>query len=250
MSVFEINGGRINHRYLMNKTKYDLAHTVMDYLREWEKSEKENTDLRTRLAAAEQENARLNSLLYGGRCVYCGEVVGVDTLNQDLSDEVLKEHIKTCAAHPYVQMKERAEVAEKELDLLRREQAAWRKFTDEANATVDKAEKERDELRAENERLAGEVERLKGLLATGAGCERGYRQHYVELLEKEVALRKQAESALKAAQQSAKGQFGAGMERAAEIASEFHANENWRKYGGPEEQVAATIREAAKEGDK
>lgn len=71
--------------------------------------------LEARLAAAEQENTRLSSLLYGGRCVYCGEVVGVDTLNQDLSDEVLKEHIKTCAAHPYVQMKERAEKAESAL---------------------------------------------------------------------------------------------------------------------------------------
>ena len=37
---------------------------------------------------------------------------------------------------------------------------------------------------AERDRLRVEVERLKGLLATGAGCERGYREHYVELLDK------------------------------------------------------------------
>lgn len=39
----------------------------------------------------------------------------------------------------------------------------------------------------EERSLAAEVRRLRGLLATGAGCEEGYRQHYADLLDKSSA---------------------------------------------------------------
>lgn len=42
-----------------------------------------------------------------------------------------------------------------------------------------------------------EIERLKGLLATGAGCEEGYRQHYSELLDKCESARIKAEETAK-----------------------------------------------------
>lgn len=37
MSIFEIKGGRITHRYLVRKTKYELAHMYMDLLQENER---------------------------------------------------------------------------------------------------------------------------------------------------------------------------------------------------------------------
>ncbi len=47
------------------------------------------------------EIERLSGLLWGGRCVYCGEVVGKDRQNQDLSDDVLREHVRACPKHPF-----------------------------------------------------------------------------------------------------------------------------------------------------
>lgn len=178
--------------------------------------------LHRRLATAEQENARLNSLLYGGRCVYCGEVVGADTLNQDLSDEVLKEHIKTCAAHPYVRMKERAEAAEKERDELR------------------------DEVKKLNVLLTGYK---MGYKDRSENCEafaaRAYRTE--DAYQEAIARAEQSESQLTAAQQSAKEQFGLGMERAAEICLEL---EDGDKHFYTASKCARLIREAAKEGTR
>lgn len=41
MSIFEVHGGPITHRYLMNKTKYELASMYMRLLRETEQDAKD-----------------------------------------------------------------------------------------------------------------------------------------------------------------------------------------------------------------
>lgn len=51
------------------------------------------------------EVERLCGLLYGARCVYCGEVVGKETLNQDLADDVLRKHVEVCPKHPASQLR-------------------------------------------------------------------------------------------------------------------------------------------------
>ena len=56
--------------------------------------------LRDELAEREREVERLSELLWGSRCVYCGEVVGKDKHNQDIADEVLREHVRKCPKHP------------------------------------------------------------------------------------------------------------------------------------------------------
>lgn len=55
------------------------------------------------------EVERLNGLLYGARCVYCGEVVGKETKNQDLADEVLRQHVLVCPKHPLTCLRARVE---------------------------------------------------------------------------------------------------------------------------------------------
>lgn len=47
MAVIEINGGPITHRYLMGKTKDDLANMYMRLLRETERDAKEAERYRT-----------------------------------------------------------------------------------------------------------------------------------------------------------------------------------------------------------
>src|SRR6185295_17572051 len=42
------------------------------------------------------EITRLSELLWGSRCVYCGEIVGKDKQNQDQADEVLRKHVWNC----------------------------------------------------------------------------------------------------------------------------------------------------------
>ena len=53
------------------------------------------------------EIERCYGLLYGARCAYCGEVVGKEAQNQDISDDLLKAHIQTCPEHPLVQANRR-----------------------------------------------------------------------------------------------------------------------------------------------
>ena len=55
MSIVEFKGGTINHRYLMNKSKSDLSSMVMDYLREWEKSQSQISTLESTLAETAQQ---------------------------------------------------------------------------------------------------------------------------------------------------------------------------------------------------
>lgn len=57
------------------------------------------------LAEAKGEVERLSNLLWGSRCVYCGEVVGKDKQNQDIADEILRNHVETCPKHPLSQAK-------------------------------------------------------------------------------------------------------------------------------------------------
>ena len=47
-----------------------------------------------KIAELEAENKRLSDLLWGARCVFCGEVIGKEKKNQDIADEVLRQHIK------------------------------------------------------------------------------------------------------------------------------------------------------------
>lgn len=46
MAIIEFHGGPVTHKYLMGKTKWELASMYMDLLREWEKA-------RAQLAAQE-----------------------------------------------------------------------------------------------------------------------------------------------------------------------------------------------------
>jgi len=57
------------------------------------------------LAELRDEVARLSELLWGCRCVYCGEVVGKDKKNQDLADDVLRQHVEVCSKHPVATLK-------------------------------------------------------------------------------------------------------------------------------------------------
>ena len=57
-------------------------------------------DTEWKLEALRTENERLTRLLFGIRCVYCGEVVGQDQLSQDLADDVLRRHVEQCEKHP------------------------------------------------------------------------------------------------------------------------------------------------------
>ena len=51
------------------------------------------------------EVERLSELLWGSRCVYCGEIVGKDRKNQDVADDVLRKHVDVCPKHPLAQTK-------------------------------------------------------------------------------------------------------------------------------------------------
>lgn len=74
--------------------------------------------------------------------------------------------------------------AEKERNDLLKEQVAWRKFTDEANATVDKALAERDTALRERDELREEIKILQGELSVKcADC------NYKEAFERETELR-------------------------------------------------------------
>jgi len=63
----------------------------------------ENAAFRAQVEELARENARLSDLLWGARCVYCGEVVGRDRQNQEVADDVLRQHVRTCQKHPLVQ---------------------------------------------------------------------------------------------------------------------------------------------------
>lgn len=80
MSVFEIHGGPITHRYLMNKSKFDLASMYMELLAV---RNRENAQ-RDRLIAALTPSAET-------RAVYKGEVKDSDYRNRPVSWTAIKE---------------------------------------------------------------------------------------------------------------------------------------------------------------
>lgn len=54
----------------------------------------------TRIIELQKGVERLSELLWGARCVYCGEIIGNDRKNQSVADDALKNHIKSCPEHP------------------------------------------------------------------------------------------------------------------------------------------------------
>jgi hypothetical protein len=76
------------------------------------------------LAEAHLEIARQRALLYGARCIYCDFTVSPEVCNQDLGDQVLREHIAQCDKHPLRQVRQEIArlssllVAESELRLV------------------------------------------------------------------------------------------------------------------------------------
>jgi hypothetical protein len=58
------------------------------------------------LAEAHLEIARQRALLYGARCIYCDFTVSPEVCNQDLGDQVLREHIAQCDKHPLRQARQ------------------------------------------------------------------------------------------------------------------------------------------------
>jgi len=64
------------------------------------------------IASLEQELAEARELLWGSRCVYCGETVGPDKKNQDIADEVLRKHVETCEKHPVAALRARLVLTE------------------------------------------------------------------------------------------------------------------------------------------
>lgn len=67
----------------------------------------EITRLKHEVDELKTENYRLSELLWGSRCVFCGEVLGKDRKNQDIADEVLREHVMSCLKHPLWQARAR-----------------------------------------------------------------------------------------------------------------------------------------------
>lgn len=60
------------------------------------------------------EVERLSQLLWGSRCVYCGETIGKENKNQDIADDFLKEHVSQCEKHPaFILRKENTELSSK-----------------------------------------------------------------------------------------------------------------------------------------
>lgn len=67
----------------------------------------------------EEENKRLSELLWGSRCVYCGETLGLDKKNQDIADEVLQKHIEQCSLHPVSTLKTENKQLQKDIEHLK-----------------------------------------------------------------------------------------------------------------------------------
>ena len=70
-----------------------------------------------KIAELEAENERLSDLLWGARCVFCGEVIGKEKKNQDIADEVLRQHIKSCPKHPLTIARARIKELEHNLEV-------------------------------------------------------------------------------------------------------------------------------------
>ena len=69
-----------------------------------------------RIAEQQTEIERLCELLWGSRCVFCGEVVGKEKKNQDIADEVLRKHVEACPKHPLAVARARIKELEHSLE--------------------------------------------------------------------------------------------------------------------------------------
>lgn len=256
MSIFEINGGRINHRYLMHKTKSDLAYVVLDYLREWEKSQDENTSLRASLATAEQELDELKASVVGWVDVNEALTKECDELRAELlaaEEEIntIQKQFRLCANHGGNAAEPPPAYCPKCLS---------GEITDHSRESVPcytcaTTKADRDRLQEKSEHIAEAFadERLRAEQAESAlkAAQEENERLKVDLGNAEFAASiihtdyQALESQLAAAQQSAKEQFALGMERAAEIAN--NAIKNDRYDGITARVIRDTIREANKE---
>ena len=64
-----------------------------------------HAELLRRFEELEKENQRMSMLLWGFKCAYCGEIVGSEFQNQDISEEILKAHVDKCPKHPMNNLK-------------------------------------------------------------------------------------------------------------------------------------------------
>jgi len=71
------------------------------------------------LAKKNMEIERLSNLLWGSRCIYCGEVVGKDMKSQDIADDILRKHIEDCPKHPVSVLKKELQAKDKEIEELK-----------------------------------------------------------------------------------------------------------------------------------
>jgi predicted nucleic acid-binding Zn-ribbon protein len=71
------------------------------------------------LAEKEKEIERLSELLWGMRCVYCGEIIGKDKKNQDVAVEMLKAHVESCPKHPLTQANEQIAALREQITALK-----------------------------------------------------------------------------------------------------------------------------------
>ena len=74
-------------------------------------------DIIDMIAERDKEIERLSDLLWGARCVFCGEVIGKEKKNQDIADEVLRQHIKSCPKHPLTIARARIKELEHNLEV-------------------------------------------------------------------------------------------------------------------------------------
>jgi len=103
------DGKQTELKYLYDKEEY-MEKSIEEY-------EAERADDRVRIRELEAENKRLSDLLWGARCVFCGEVIGKEKKNQDIADEVLRQHIKSCPKHPLTIARARIKELEHNLEV-------------------------------------------------------------------------------------------------------------------------------------
>lgn len=72
--------------------------------------------LQVQLATVTEERNKAYDLLWGARCIYCGDVCGKDKQNQEIGDEVLKAHIEQCPKHPVTKLKAERDALVKHLE--------------------------------------------------------------------------------------------------------------------------------------
>jgi hypothetical protein len=108
---------RVTYKYLMNKSKHDIAHMTLDAMDDNERLQNWVNDL--------QSGMYIN-------CVYCGHRYGPSPETPVAMADVLKEHIEVCPKHPMSKLKEENTDAR---ELLQRVQKAIT-FETEADARL------------------------------------------------------------------------------------------------------------------